>query len=63
MKNMNSILKESVISLNDYFDTNQVDDFFQLVDQVIEQLQLEETHEQVIHLLKSMVMWHRKSAI
>ncbi len=49
MKNMNSILKESVISLNDYFDTNQVDDFFQLVDQVIEQLQLEEAHEQVIH--------------
>lgn len=35
MKNMDSILKESVISLNDYFDTNQVDDFFQLVDQVI----------------------------
>lgn len=46
---MNSILTESVISLNDYFETNQVDAFFKLVDQVMEQLMKEEAHEQVIH--------------
>lgn len=48
---MNSILTESVISLNDYFENNQVDAFFQLVDQVIEQLTDEEAHEPLIHVV------------
>lgn len=46
---MNSILTESVISLNDYFETKQVDAFFKLVDHVMEQLIEEQVHEQVIH--------------
>lgn len=57
---MNSILTESVISLNDYFETNQVDVFFKLVDQVMEQLIAEEAHEQVIHftLCKSILYFN-----